>query len=166
MSSKNNQSYELRSSRDRYAPQDDPPPPAITYSHVRPRSSVLLGLYIVIPALITVSAITLGLKAYVATRSANGLRAGRWYDLDGVSMSQWPSTLFPVQDEPPLAVAALALATAVFLGALLLLVVRNGHLQVRSPHEPPYLMTLFFTFILRTSKSDHTYNDRRPSRNG
>ncbi|MBE3041401.1 hypothetical protein IMZ48_02215 [Candidatus Bathyarchaeota archaeon] len=142
-----NESFELRSFRDKHAPQDDTPPPYIACSHGISRSSLLLGLYIVIPALTTVSAITLGLKSFVATRSASGLRAAQFLDKEG-SMSQWPSTLFPNQHELPLVVAALALATAVFVGILLLIVVRNGHLQVWSPHEPPCLTGLFCPVIL------------------
>ena len=124
------ESFELRNSRDKHAPQHDLPPPYTPHPTGISRSSVLLGLYVVIPALITVSAVSLGLKASVTTKNASDLRAGQWLDNEGVSMSQWPSTLSPNQDELPLAVAALALVTAVFGGVLLVFVVRRGPLQV------------------------------------
>lgn len=124
------ESFELRSSRDKHAPQDDIPPPYTPHPPGISRSSLLLGLYFLIPALITVSAVALGLKSSVVAKNASGQRAGQWLDKEGVSMAQWPSTLFPNQDELPLAVAALALATAVFGSVLLLLVVRRGPLQV------------------------------------
>lgn len=142
------ESFELRDSRDKHAPQDDLPPPYTPHPPGISRSSLLLGLYILVPALMTVSAVALGLKASVATSNASELRAGQWLDKEGVSMSQWPSTLFPNQDELPLAVAALALATAVLATVLLLFVVRSRPLQVWSLREPPCLTVLFCPAVL------------------
>lgn len=130
------ESIELESSRDKHAPPrygeyELPPPYRAEPPNGISKSSLLLGLKFVIPGLIIVSAVGLGFKSSVATNNPSDPRTGRWPTNDGdVTMSQWPSTLFPNQDELPLAVAALALATAVFASVLLLFVIRNGPLVV------------------------------------
>ena len=132
------ESYELRDYRNKHGPQDDLPPPYTPYPHGLSRSTLFFGLYLVIPGLIVASAIALGFKSSVAAQSTRHARPGQWLDEEGVSMAQWPSTLFPNQDELPLAVAALALATAVLVSALLLIVRRGGPLQVRN--LPPLVL--------------------------
>lgn len=124
------ESFELRTSRSKHAPQDDLPPPYTPYSPGISRSSLFLGLYLIIPGLIVASALALGFKTSVVTKITSDARPGQWLDKDGVTMAQWPSTLFPNQDELPLAVAALVLMTAVLAGVLLVFVMRRGPIQV------------------------------------
>lgn len=140
------ESIELRSSHDKNTSHDVLPPPyhashcapppydaphPYPRSHGISRSSLFLGLYIVIPALTVVSSVLLGFKGSVTAGDKSGARAGQWLDEEGVMMAEWPSSVFPNQNELPLAVAALALVTAAMTGVLLLLVVRSGPLNVR-----------------------------------
>lgn len=145
------ESFELRNSRDKHAPQDDLPPPYTPYSPGISQSSLFLGLYLVIPGLIIASALSLGFKSSVAAKGTSDARPGQWLDKDGVTMAQWPSTLFPNQDELPLAVAALALVTAVFAGILLLFVKTRGPIQVFELHGISPARTISFVQSYQTS---------------
>ncbi|SPO00944.1 uncharacterized protein DNG_03692 [Cephalotrichum gorgonifer] len=127
------ESFELRSSRDKRT--HEPVPPPYVYHppeqwQATPHPPSFLGFYLVLPALVAASAVALGLKASVPKKNASDPRFGKWSDEDDVMMAQWPSSLFPNQDEIQIAVAALALATAVFASALLFFVVKGGPLQI------------------------------------
>lgn len=123
------------------------------------------------------SSVVLGFKGSVAAGDKGDARAGQWLDEEGVLMAEWPSSMFPNQNELALAVAALALVTAVLMGALLLFVVRSGSLKVRrllgvtsdggSPAIPMNCTSLtrppwYYTVVLLKTPSHHHPN--RPNR--
>lgn len=141
------ESIELRSSHDKYYTSHDALPPPYNAPHHAPppydaprppprthgisKSSLFLGLHLVVPALAVASAIVLGFKASVAAEDRADAPPGPWPYTEGVMMAAWPSSLFPNQDALPLAAAALGFGTAVLMGVLLLFAAKRGPLEVR-----------------------------------
>src|SRR5690606_2894703 len=107
--------YELRNYGHHH--HDDAPPPE--YSTYPPektpmsRSSLNLALYFAVPALLCTSVLGLALRAAAPKRDDSTVRRGRWLDEEGVSMAQWPKSLFPSQDELPYAACSFAIASVV-----------------------------------------------------